>query len=116
MTEHILAPRVRFCAGQPPNVKYNSTYSVDGRRSSWEGYDSKLRGYGILVKAKNSLVFQVCKCSASACSQPGPHLTLQSQLAACAQLHSGCTHACKSLVAEAQSPQLASASVWLAPA
>ena len=45
--------------GQPPNVKYNSTYSVDGRRSSWEGYDSKLRGYGILVKAKNSLVFQV---------------------------------------------------------
>ena len=47
------------CAGQPPNVSYSSAYSVDRRKVSWEAYDSKLRGYGILVKARNSLVFQV---------------------------------------------------------
>ena len=47
-------------AGLPPNVTHSSVYRISGRQSSWEAYDKELRRFGIFVKARNSLVFQVC--------------------------------------------------------
>ena len=39
---------------------YQSQYKLDNRAVSWDAYNSKLRSFGILVKARNFLVFQVC--------------------------------------------------------
>jgi structural maintenance of chromosome 1 len=36
-----------------------SEYRIDGRLVSWDDYNAKLRSLGILVKARNFLVFQV---------------------------------------------------------
>jgi structural maintenance of chromosome 1 len=36
-----------------------SEYRIDGRVVNWEDYNAKLRSLGILVKARNFLVFQV---------------------------------------------------------
>ena len=55
---HIADSELRL-AGQPPNVTHSSVYRINGRQSSWDGYDAQLRSYGIFVKARNSLVFQV---------------------------------------------------------
>ena len=40
-------------------MTHSSVYRVNGRQSSWDAYDTKLRSFGIFVKARNSLVFQV---------------------------------------------------------
>lgn len=37
---------------------YQSVYKVDGRTVTWDAYASRLGGFGILVKARNFLVFQ----------------------------------------------------------
>lgn len=36
-----------------------SEYRIDGRVVNWDEYNAKLRSLGILVKARNFLVFQV---------------------------------------------------------
>ena len=46
-------------AGQPPSATHSSVYRISGRQASWEAYDKELRRFGIFVKARNSLVFQV---------------------------------------------------------
>lgn len=40
-----------------------SEYCVDGRLVTWDDYNAKLRSLGILVKARNFLVFQVASLS-----------------------------------------------------
>lgn len=37
----------------------SSEYRIDGKSVSWEAYNDKLKSLGILVKARNFLVFQV---------------------------------------------------------
>jgi hypothetical protein len=39
---------------------YQSQYKLDNRTVTWDAYNSKLKSFGILVKARNFLVFQVC--------------------------------------------------------
>ena len=39
--------------------KASSEYSIDGKSVKPEDYDDKLKSFGILVKARNFLVFQV---------------------------------------------------------
>lgn len=46
-------------AGADPDAAYSSVYKIDGRTVSWDAYASKLSGFGILVKVRNFLVFQV---------------------------------------------------------
>lgn len=41
------------------DATYVSVYKVDGRTVTWDAYASRLGGFGILVKARNFLVFQV---------------------------------------------------------
>lgn len=38
---------------------YTSHYAIDDRTVTWATYEDKLKGFGILVKARNFLVFQV---------------------------------------------------------
>ncbi len=38
---------------------FQSQYKIDNRTVSWDAYNSKLKSFGILVKARNFLVFQV---------------------------------------------------------
>lgn len=40
--------------------KFTSQYRVNDRNVTWDAYNAKLEGFGILVKARNFLVFQVC--------------------------------------------------------
>jgi hypothetical protein len=49
---------------------YTSQYAVNERTVSWAAYEDKLKSFGILVKARNFLVFQVrhLKIGASSCS------------------------------------------------
>ncbi len=42
--------------------KGSSDYFIDDKSISYEEYDQRLRGFGILVKARNFLVFQVNNC------------------------------------------------------
>ncbi len=37
---------------------YTSQYAINGRSVSWAAYEEKLKTFGILVKARNFLVFQ----------------------------------------------------------
>ena len=37
----------------------SSEYSINGKVVSWDAYDARLQKFGILVKARNFLVFQV---------------------------------------------------------
>ena len=43
---------------------YTSQYAVNDRSVTWAAYEEKLKSFGILVKARNFLVFQVCRLSA----------------------------------------------------
>ena len=38
---------------------YTSHYRIDGREVRWDAYNARLQSYGILVQARNFLVFQV---------------------------------------------------------
>ena len=40
------------------DATYSSQYRIDGRVVTWEAYKDKLGTFGILVKARNFLVFQ----------------------------------------------------------
>lgn len=40
-------------------ASYQSQYKINDRNASWEAYDNKLKSFGILVQARNFLVFQV---------------------------------------------------------
>lgn len=40
-------------------ASYQSQYKINDRNSNWEAYNNKLKSYGILVQARNFLVFQV---------------------------------------------------------
>ena len=41
------------------DTTYQSHYKLDDKTVSWDSYNQKLESFGILVKAKNFLVFQV---------------------------------------------------------
>ena len=41
------------------DATHSSQYRIDGRVVTWEAYKDKLGTFGILVKARNFLVFQV---------------------------------------------------------
>jgi hypothetical protein len=38
----------------------SSEYSINGKVVTWDAYDARLQKFGILVKTRNFLVFQVC--------------------------------------------------------
>ncbi|BDA42403.1 Structural maintenance of chromosomes protein 1A [Coccomyxa sp. Obi] len=40
------------------DASYQSQYKINDRNASWEAYDNKLKSFGILVQARNFLVFQ----------------------------------------------------------
>ncbi|EIE20863.1 RecF/RecN/SMC protein [Coccomyxa subellipsoidea C-169] len=40
------------------DASYQSQYKINDRNASWEAYNNKLKSYGILVQARNFLVFQ----------------------------------------------------------
>ena len=40
------------------DATFQSQYKIDDRTVSWEAYNTKLKSFGILVKARNFLVFQ----------------------------------------------------------
>ncbi len=40
-------------------ASYQSQYKIDNRTVTWDAYIAKLKSFGILVKARNFLVFQV---------------------------------------------------------
>ncbi len=48
------------------DATYSSQYRIDGRVVTWEAYKDKLGTFGILVKARNFLVFQARRPLASA--------------------------------------------------
>ena len=52
---------------------FTSKYSIDGRDVSLQQYNDRLKTFGILVKAKNFLVFQVGLQGRCCCSQPAGH-------------------------------------------
>jgi structural maintenance of chromosome 1 len=45
--------------GASPDAAYQSQYRLNDRTVSWEAYNAKLKSFGILVQARNFLVFQV---------------------------------------------------------
>ena len=47
-------------SGAGADATYSSQYRIDQRVVTWEAYKDKLGTFGILVKARNFLVFQVC--------------------------------------------------------
>ena len=53
-------------SGASADASFASQYRIDGRSVSWEAYNNKLKDFGILVQARNFLVFQVsftCSCT-----------------------------------------------------
>jgi len=50
---------------------YASKYRIDGREVRWEDYNARLQSYGILVQARNFLVFQARARTLAA--HPGSH-------------------------------------------
>jgi structural maintenance of chromosome 1 len=51
--------RVITSSGASSEAAYQSQYKINDRSVSWDAYNTKLTSYGILVKARNFLVFQV---------------------------------------------------------
>jgi structural maintenance of chromosome 1 len=45
----------------------SSEYSINGKVVTWDAYDARLQKFGILVKTRNFLVFQVCLAQSSLC-------------------------------------------------
>ena len=46
---------------------YTSHYRIDGREVRWDAYNARLQSYGILVQARNFLVFQA---RTNSCADP----------------------------------------------
>ncbi|KIY92698.1 Structural maintenance of chromosomes protein 1 [Monoraphidium neglectum] len=45
-------------AGAGPDAAYQSVYKIDDKTVTWDAYSQRLGSFGILVKARNFLVFQ----------------------------------------------------------
>jgi structural maintenance of chromosome 1 len=46
-------------SGATAEATYHSQYKINDRNVTWDAYNSRLKSYGILVQARNFLVFQV---------------------------------------------------------
>ena len=53
-------------SGGGADATYASVYKIDDRAVTWDAYAARLAGFGILVKVRNFLVFQVRACCAVA--------------------------------------------------
>lgn len=59
-SETVRFTRTIHAASAHEGPVYSSQYRINGSTVTMEAYNKKLEGYGILVKARNFLVFQVC--------------------------------------------------------
>lgn len=57
--DEVTFARVIQPSGGEPEAAYQSVYKIDERTVTWDAYASRLGVFGILVKARNFLVFQV---------------------------------------------------------
>jgi structural maintenance of chromosome 1 len=57
--EEVHFSRVIQPSSSDPNATYASVYKINDRVVTWDAYSKRLAGYGILVKVRNFLVFQV---------------------------------------------------------
>lgn len=57
--ESVQFTRTIHAASAHDGPVYSSQYRIDGSTVTMEAYNKKLESYGILVKARNFLVFQV---------------------------------------------------------
>ncbi len=81
VTMHFVAPEghtIRFtrtihASYAQENPAYSSQYRINDTTVSMEAYNKKLESYGILVKARNFLVFQVRRCG---CCHGDVHMCL----------------------------------------
>lgn len=60
--EEVHFSRVIQPSSSEAGATYTSVYKINERVVSWDAYSKRLAGYGILVKVRNFLVFQVCVC------------------------------------------------------
>ena len=51
--------RVIMPSGPSSDGAYQSQYRINDKTVTWEAYNNRLKSYGILVQARNFLVFQV---------------------------------------------------------
>ncbi|KAK9820343.1 hypothetical protein WJX72_009251 [[Myrmecia] bisecta] len=56
--EEVHFSRVITPSGASAEATYQSQYKINERNVSWDAYNKKLQSFGILVKARNFLVFQ----------------------------------------------------------
>lgn len=57
--EEVHFSRVIQPSGSDSGTTYTSVYKINDRVVTWDAYSKRLAGYGILVKVRNFLVFQV---------------------------------------------------------
>jgi hypothetical protein len=57
--DEVTFARVIQPSGADADAAYQSVYKIDDRTVTWDAYAARLGGFGILVKARNFLVFQV---------------------------------------------------------
>jgi structural maintenance of chromosome 1 len=57
--EEVHFSRVIQPSSSDPSATYSSVYKIHDRVVTWDAYSKRLAGYGILVKVRNFLVFQV---------------------------------------------------------
>jgi hypothetical protein len=70
--EEVHFSRVIQPSSSDPTATYSSVYKINDRVVTWDAYSKRLAGYGILVKVRNFLVFQVCcQTSLSSAQQHG---------------------------------------------
>lgn len=70
--EEVTFSRVIQPGGADPDAAYQSVYKIDDRTVTWDAYAQRLGSFGILVKARNFLVFQVGMCLAQICLWGAP--------------------------------------------
>lgn len=78
---------------------YTSHYRIDGREVRWDAYNARLQSYGILVQARNFLVFQARSLSAE---QATGHRCMASTASSSARLHHLCLRSCYLLARESE--------------
>jgi len=73
-SRHIQPANAMAAEQQGADVVYQSVYRINERHVSWEGYSQRLASFGIRVKIRNFLVFQVSagrkQGAAALCLQP----------------------------------------------
>jgi hypothetical protein len=57
--QEVTFARIIQPSGADPDAAYQSVYKIDDRTVTWDAYAARLGAFGILVKARNFLVFQV---------------------------------------------------------